>query len=114
LFEGPAEQTVAYFNEEEVPLSLAVVFDSSGSMADQLPGARKAVAALLQNVNPEDEFSPAIADQISKELRSEYVLGYVPSSTGRDGRVHQVRLQVQSQRAPKTSVFWAARLSRTG
>jgi Ca-activated chloride channel family protein len=56
LFEDKVEQTIRYFGEEDVPLSLAVVFDTSGSMAAKLASMRGALAAVLETSNPEDEF----------------------------------------------------------
>jgi len=57
LYEDKAEQSIAYFNEEEIPLSLAVVFDKSTSMEAKLPATRRALAAVLDTANPDDEFS---------------------------------------------------------
>jgi Ca-activated chloride channel family protein len=56
LYEDKVEQTIRYFGEEDVPLSLAVVFDTSGSMAGKLAGMRSALAAVLETSNPQDEF----------------------------------------------------------
>jgi len=57
LFSDKVEQTIRYFGEEDVPLSLAVVFDTSGSMSGKLDSMRGALAAVLGTANPEDEFS---------------------------------------------------------
>jgi Ca-activated chloride channel family protein len=57
LFEGKAEQTIGYFSEEETPLSLVVVLDTSGSMEANLSAARRALAAVLKTSNRDDEFS---------------------------------------------------------
>lgn len=57
VFEDKAEQNIAYFTEEEVPLSLAIVFDVSGSMDGKLPTMRAALASILQSANADDEFS---------------------------------------------------------
>jgi VWFA-related protein len=56
LFEGKAEQTIRYFGEEEVPQSVAVVFDTSGRMTGTAASLRHAPAAVLETANPEDEF----------------------------------------------------------
>jgi Ca-activated chloride channel family protein len=56
LFEDGVEQTVQHFGEEDVPVSLAIVFDVSGSMSAQMADARAALASLLRTSNPEDEF----------------------------------------------------------
>src|SRR6202035_260988 len=57
VFEGKVEQRIAYFSEEEVPVSLAVIFDVSGSMDNKMAGMRRALDAVLQTANPQDEFS---------------------------------------------------------
>lgn len=57
LFEGAAEQQIEYFGEEDLPLSLAIVLDTSGSMQRKLAITRKAVSALLETSNTADEFS---------------------------------------------------------
>ena len=238
VFEDKAEQSIAYFSEEEVPLSLAVVFDVSGSMNGKLAAMREALDALLKSSNPDDEISlitfahapqvamgwgwnpeeiqnrllqasahgqtslldalqtclaclktarnarkaiivfsdggdnhsrstereilrslaeanvqiyaiasteswssrarapeeflgpdlldricdhaggryfqadtrrelQSVAEQISRELHSQYVIGYVPSTAAHDARFHQVRLQVtRPAGSPKVSVFW--------
>lgn len=238
VFEDDSEQSIAYFSQEEVPISLAVIFDASGSMEGKLPAMRAAVGEVLANGNPGDEFAlvtfsdqpqlamgwtsnPAeienrlldfsahgetslldairlglscmkqarnarramlilsdggdnhsrfnerqilhsleeagvqiyaidsteswslrtrapeelmgpdllerisdraggryfqadsrrelndAAGQISRELRSQYVIGYVPADNAEDGRFHHVRVQVKrDSHAPKLNVFW--------
>ena len=64
LFEDKAEQNIIYFSEEEVPLSLAVIFDVSGSMDGKMAGMRAALNAVLEGANTQDEFSlVTFADQ---------------------------------------------------
>ena len=238
VYEDKTEQRIAYFSEEEVPLSLAVIFDVSGSMDGKLAAMRTALDTVLEGSNPGDEFSlitfadrpqvaldwtenapeiqnrllqasahgqtslldaletglaslkrarnarkamlvfsdggdnhsrvteravlgslteadvqiyaiasteswsfrtwapeelqgpdlldrfcdraggryfqadsrrelQASAEQIARELRSQYVIGYVPSASPNDGRFHQVRVQVKRDSgAPKVTVFW--------
>jgi Ca-activated chloride channel family protein len=57
VFEGKSEQTITYFGEEEVPLSLMIVLDISGSMDGKISGARRALDAVLRDSNDADEFS---------------------------------------------------------
>jgi Ca-activated chloride channel homolog len=37
---------------------------------------------------------PAIADEITKDLRTQYVLGYYPTNKARDGSFRQIRVQI--------------------
>jgi VWFA-related protein len=238
IYDEKAEQSIAYFSEEETPLSLAILFDVSGSMDQKMAGMRAALDAVLHSANADDEFSliafadrPEVAvawtpdadqiqnrllnvsahgqtslldavgaglsymkragnsrkaivilsdggdnhsrfpegevlrslaeagvqiyavdtadfllqqarspeevagpdllerlcehaggryfqasgkrelaaagEQISRELRSQYLIEYVPSASAQDGRFHHVRLQLQKNAgAPKTSLFW--------
>lgn len=56
LFENNVEQQIASFSTEDVPMSVGVVFDTSGSMGSKLRRSREAVTQFLKTANPEDEF----------------------------------------------------------
>ena len=56
LKEDNKKQVIEQFGAEEAPLSLAVVFDASGSMGYKMSKAREAVAQFFKTSNPEDEF----------------------------------------------------------
>ncbi len=56
VFEDKIEQQIAQFSSEDAPLSVGLVFDSSGSMGAKLQKSRQAVAQFLKTANPEDEF----------------------------------------------------------
>ncbi|HLN03784.1 MAG TPA: VWA domain-containing protein [Bryobacteraceae bacterium] len=48
---------------------------------------------------------PGIAERIGRELRHQYVLGYVSSNPGRDGKYR--RVQVKVRRSPGQPKLWA-------
>jgi Ca-activated chloride channel homolog len=56
LWEDDVEQTVEYFSLEDLPLSVGLVFDATGSMADKMSVARDAATAFLKTSNPHDEY----------------------------------------------------------
>jgi VWFA-related protein len=56
IFDGKAEQRLTSFAIEDAPVSIGIVFDSSGSMRDKLREAREAVSKFVAGANPEDEF----------------------------------------------------------
>jgi Ca-activated chloride channel family protein len=56
LYEDKVEQEITQFSSEDAPLSIGLVFDTSGSMGSKLQMSRKAVKQFLQTANPEDEF----------------------------------------------------------
>jgi VWFA-related protein len=55
LLEDGIEQNIAHFSGEDVPLSVGLVFDMSGSMGDKLRTSRQAVVQFLKTMNPQDE-----------------------------------------------------------
>ena len=55
LFEDKIEQKLVSFGSEDAPLSVGIVFDTSGSMGPKLEKARIAVAEFCKTANPEDE-----------------------------------------------------------
>src|SRR6266571_839975 len=56
IWEDKVEQRVSYFNAEDVPISIGVIFDVSGSMKDKISTAREAAATFLKTGNPDDEY----------------------------------------------------------
>ncbi len=56
LFEGNTPQEIRTFSSEDAPVSLGVIFDSSGSMASKMDRAKDAVMEFFKTANPQDEF----------------------------------------------------------
>src|SRR5450432_4643370 len=56
LFEGNATQEIRTFSSEDAPVSLGVIFDSSGSMSSKMDRAKDAVVEFFKTANPQDEF----------------------------------------------------------
>ena len=56
LFEGNASQEIRTFSSEDAPVSLGVIFDSSGSMTSKMDRAKDAVIEFFKTANPQDEF----------------------------------------------------------
>ena len=55
--------------------------------------------------NPRD--LPAIAERIGRELRLQYLLGYVSSNRGRDGKYRRVQVKVRrAPGQPKLFAYW--------
>jgi len=55
VFEDKVEQKVAVFRREDVPVSMGLVIDNSGSMRDKRPRVNEAAITLVQASNPQDE-----------------------------------------------------------
>ncbi|MGA2414373.1 MAG: VWA domain-containing protein [Candidatus Sulfotelmatobacter sp.] len=56
LFEGSSAQEIKSFSSEDAPVSLGVIFDSSGSMSSKMERAKDAVSEFFKTANPQDEF----------------------------------------------------------
>ena len=56
LFEGGSGQEIKSFSSEDAPVSLGVIFDSSGSMSSKMDRAKDAVVEFFKTANPQDEF----------------------------------------------------------
>ena len=56
LFEGNSSQEIRSFSSEDAPVSLGVIFDSSGSMSSKMDRAKEAVIEFFKTANPQDEF----------------------------------------------------------
>ncbi len=56
LFEGNSSQEIRTFSSEDAPVSLGVIFDSSGSMSSKMDKAKDAVMEFFKTANPQDEF----------------------------------------------------------
>src|SRR6266852_5865347 len=56
VYEDNIEQEVVTFSTEDVPISIGVIFDFSGSMANKIGKAREAALQFFKPANPQDEF----------------------------------------------------------
>jgi len=56
VFEDNVEQEVLTLSSEDVPVSIGLVFDMSGSMSDKVEKAREAAVQFMRTANPLDQF----------------------------------------------------------
>ncbi|HZC24887.1 MAG TPA: VWA domain-containing protein [Candidatus Binatia bacterium] len=56
VFDGKKPQTIQDFSSEDVPVSVGIILDSSGSMQDKWDRVRDAVNQFCDTANPDDEF----------------------------------------------------------
>ncbi len=75
LLENNVEQEISQFSSEDAPLSVGIVFDTSGSMGSKLQKSREAVKQFLKTANPEDEFF-----LVQFNDRPEIVVPFTPDS----------------------------------
>jgi Ca-activated chloride channel homolog len=75
LLEDKVEQEILQFSSEDAPLSIGIVFDTSGSMGAKLQKSREAVKQFMKTANPEDEFF-----LVQFNDRPELVVGFTPDT----------------------------------
>jgi Ca-activated chloride channel family protein len=55
VYEDKTEQKLSVFKREDIPVSMGLVIDNSGSMRDKRPRVNEAALTLVQSSNPQDE-----------------------------------------------------------
>jgi Ca-activated chloride channel homolog len=55
VYEDKVEQKLSLFKREDIPVSMGLVIDNSGSMRDKRPRVNEAALTLVQSSNPQDE-----------------------------------------------------------
>ena len=56
VYEDGIEQEVITLSSEDVPVSIGLIFDMSGSMSDKVDKARQAAVQFMRTANPLDQF----------------------------------------------------------
>ena len=90
VFEDGTPQTMNSFRQEDLPVSMGILIDSSGSMYDKRDAVNKAAVRLIKLSNPKDEaflvdfsFEPYIDTDFTSDVsKLEQGLNYVKSSGG--------------------------------
>jgi Ca-activated chloride channel family protein len=56
VFDEKVEQKIVAFSTEDAPISVGLIFDSSGSMGDKIQKSKEAALQFFKTSNPQDEF----------------------------------------------------------
>lgn len=56
IYEDKVPQEIAYFSSEDIPVSVGIIFDVSGSMKDKLKTAVDAAFTFIKGGSPDDEY----------------------------------------------------------
>lgn len=56
VYDEKVEQKIAAFSTEDAPISVGLIFDSSGSMSDKIQKSKEAALQFFKTSNPQDEF----------------------------------------------------------
>ena len=78
VFEDGAQQKIAYFSNEDAPLSVGLILDISGSIGAKLSTSRRAIAEFLKTLNASDEaFLVECADKAEVTLPFTHDIGAI-------------------------------------
>jgi Ca-activated chloride channel family protein len=75
VFEDGVEQEILSLSSEDLPVSIGLVFDMSGSMSDKVRKAREAAVEFMRTANPLDQFF-----LVSFNDRAELTSGFTSSA----------------------------------
>jgi Ca-activated chloride channel family protein len=56
VFDEKVEQQIVAFSTEDAPISVGLIFDSSGSMGEKIQKSKEAALQFFKTSNPQDEF----------------------------------------------------------
>lgn len=56
VFDDKVKQEILSFSTEDAPISVGLIFDSSGSMSDKIQKSKEAALQFFETSNPQDEF----------------------------------------------------------
>ena len=110
LTEDKHPQEITQFGAEDSPLSLAIVFDASGSMGHKMSKAREAVAQFAKTANPQDEFflvefnnRPEMATDFTRSIEEIQNRLTFTQSKGRTALLDAIYLALNKMKEAKNS-----------
>lgn len=56
VYEDQKQQQIRYFSKEDEPISVGILLDLSGTMANKIDAAREALGAFFRNCHPDDDY----------------------------------------------------------
>ena len=115
LYEDKVEQEISHLSSEDTPLSVGIVFDTSGSMGAKLSSSRQAVVQFMKTANPEDEFflvefndRPNIAVGFTSspdEIQSRLTFTRSKGQTALLDSVYMAMTQMKKARNPRRAIL---------
>jgi VWFA-related protein len=109
------EQQIAHFSSQDAPISVGIMFDTSGSMGPKLSWSRQAVMQFLRTANPEDEFflvefndSPSLSVALTSngdEIQNRLIFTQTKGSTALFDAVYLAMSQLKKARNSRQAVL---------
>ena len=115
LSEDKMDQEITQFSSEDAPLSIGIVFDTSGSMGAKLQKSRQAVAQFMRTANPQDEFfliqfndRPELVQAFTKEteeIQNRLTFTQAKGRTALLDGVYMAMAQMKKARNPRKAIL---------
>ena len=86
LSEDNVEKPIDYFIKDDAPLSIGLLFDTSGSMKSKMDKASESVAAFFRTANTEDEFF-----LVEFNERARLTIPFTPDSAAISSRISHTK-----------------------
>jgi len=86
IYDDKVPQRFVAFSAEDAPISVGIIFDTSGSMADKVGRSKVALLDFMKTANPHDEFM-LIDFNSGPRLVSDFYLGFWRPADSRARRV---------------------------
>ncbi len=115
IYEDKIEQQITQFSSEDAPLSVGIVFDTSGSMGAKLIRSREAVTQFMKTANPQDEFflvvfndRPELVQSFTKEteeIQNRLTFTQAKGRTALLDGVYMAMSQMKKARNPRKAIL---------
>jgi Ca-activated chloride channel family protein len=115
VYEDKVEQEISHLSSEDSPVSVGIVFDTSGSMGAKLASSRQAVGQFMKTANPEDEFflvefndrpNVAVGFTLSaEEIQSRLTFTRSKGQTALLDSVYMAMTQMKKARNPRRAIL---------
>src|SRR5262249_40151416 len=95
VFDNGRRQELAFFSGEDLPVTVGLILDTSGSMAPKLPELVVATLALARSSNPDDEFFVVAFNDTVHEPRADR-LGVMSDTTALESELRSLAAEGQT------------------
>jgi len=115
LFEDKMPQEIKNFSKEDTPVSIGLIVDMSGSMANKIDKTQEAIREFCQEANPQDEFfmitfadSPQLAADFTNQpddIENNFLLTRAKGRTSLLDAVYMGLRKIRDARYPRRALL---------
>ena len=115
LFENKKPQEIRHFSNEDTPVSIGLIVDMSGSMANKISKTQEAIRQFCQEANPQDEFfmitfsdTPQLAADFTNtpdDIENNFLLTQAKGRTSLLDAIYMGLRKMQDARYPRRALL---------